>query len=103
MGDAPKGVLEYQEMLPGGAATKDILELKGLMSDQPIARKGGPIGCRILKLLINGGQQMPETQVKIEITREESGEFVRKQQEGSKPTKKITLKARKKLRALSMG
>ena len=45
--------------------TQKIQELKGLIGCQPIDHKRGPIEDGILKLLVYGDRQMPETQVRI--------------------------------------
>ena len=39
-----------------------IQQLKGLIRRQPIDHKRGPIEDKILKLLVYGDQQLPETQ-----------------------------------------
>ena len=52
-----KGFLEYSEMASEGAATDNIQELNGLTSRRTIERKFGPIGWRILKLVIYWDRQ----------------------------------------------
>ena len=67
---------------------KNIQHLQGLMSRRPVDRKAGTTSGRILEHLIYGQNQMPETQIKIEIIRETLEDFARKQQEGAKFRKK---------------
>ena len=64
-GGGLKDFLGYMEMVSGGATAAKIQELKDLTTRQPIERKRGPTDDKILKLLVYGGQQMPETQIKI--------------------------------------
>ena len=58
------------QLVSGGSTTRKIQDLNGLMGIQPIDQKRGPIEDKILKLLVNGDQQMHETQVKIEKIRQ---------------------------------
>ena len=58
------------QLVSGGSTTRKIQDLNGLMGIQPIDQKRGPIEDKILKLLVNGDQQMHEAQVKIEKIRQ---------------------------------
>ena len=69
MGVALKDFPEYAEVVSEGAKTKNIQELKDLMSRQPSIAKRGPIESKILKLLVYGGQQMPDAPFKIDLIR----------------------------------
>lgn len=60
------------------------------MSRQTIDHKGGPIKDQIWKLLIYAGQQMHETQIKIEKVREALEEFVIQKKGGRGLRRKIT-------------
>ena len=80
--------LWYLETVSDGATTGNIQELRGLMSSNPIDRKGGSDGGVISKQLIYGDKQMPDTQIKIERISESPNDFVRKQKEGRKFAKK---------------
>ena len=64
-GDYRKDFLEYTVTVSDVATAVDIQELQGIMSRKRIGRKRGPLGDRISKLLVYGGQIMPETKIKI--------------------------------------
>ena len=56
-----------KDLVSGATATNKIQDLKDLMGMQPIGRNRGPIGGKILKLLVYGAQQVHETQNKMGI------------------------------------
>ena len=50
---------------PDGDPIEKVQELKGLTTAQPIDPKRCPVEDEILKLLVYGDRQMPETKVKL--------------------------------------
>ena len=91
-------------MVSESATTKDIQELKGVMRRKPIAREGGPIEDRILKLLIYGGQQMHDAQIKLggSENRWKSSEDNRKRKRGCGICEENRTPRKMQLRTLSM-
>ena len=77
MGGGLNDFLEYSAMVSGGAATKNIQELKGARRRQRIDCNCGPVTYRILKLLVYGEQQVRETQINIGGIRESVKCFTR--------------------------
>ena len=68
-GDDIEDILGYMEAVSEVAAAEKIQELKDLTRRQPVDRKRGRSRGGS-KLLAYGGQQMPETQIKIEEIRQ---------------------------------
>ena len=93
----PIGFLEVRPDLNGLAqdGRGKIQQLKCLISRQPIDHKRGPIEDTILKLLVYGGQQMPEIQMGISKIRKSMGEFAHRKKEGGIGAEELPMEKRR--------